>query len=335
MNDFDSFFVGDGSEKLMSMVDKVVSPSIKPRFNPMDGFDVDKSINNSKFEVIDDIMEFAEHKVDISSIKDAEELFFNSKKTVFDMFNFMSIKSSNMRGMAVKEIDIVLDDMDHHIIEYMIGYTKDSFAFKSVAVLMAYENMKIGNAIFVESDGCSLCNSIHGSIISVGKIRSDLVAGGFISHPYCECDFFPVIDRGSYNGPISGSLNIDCMYLGNKEVHNFPTEFNCEGFKKLISKLSYDKINFINIFEMFGNVGTNNEDIPVVHYDDDDEILYIHNGYISNYSPIDYLIGYINNANSPHKIDVSRLSDRYYLNGMVVVKHDGKYWNANTGELVR
>jgi hypothetical protein len=330
LQEFDSFFIGDGSKQLMD---------IQERRHQL--FHVNSFMGSrgefDKGDVVDDSGDFVCEKSDLPKDK-FQEVFFKCKKEVYERFNFIAIKSASRKGKAIREVDLILEDSDLHVIEYLRGKITDKFAVQSVAVFLAYENMGISEVLFRGKDGCALCKVFDGSVFSTYNLTRIFSSGGYIVHPYCNGEFFPVIRRSIYEGSLKDTLNIDTLSIGDRKVYNFPVEYNYEGFRKLLAELPCGEISFVD-FDEYRNRITSEKDVDslVVHFNEKENILYIHNEYMGAYGPMDYLKEYLKSEGLPAKISVANFEglEKYYLDGRTVVMWDGSYWDPVTGERVK
>ena len=337
---FDAFFVGDGSRELMleqTLTRKKHDLEHKVRERPHASL-TGKAKDGARFEVIDDTGDYIVSRIDISGDEGYRDAFLMGKKEVYAKFNFLAIKSAVLRGRAVKEADLLLEDSDLHIIKYLKGRVKDYYAVRSVAKLVAYESMGIFDVMFQEQDGCSLCLAMEGSILYTRNLIRVLTSGGFLSHPYCDCSFFPVIRRSAYQGPLTPHLDIDSVTIKGTEIHNFPVEYKTEAFRQMLVDLPFDKVSFVDMCEYRNTIlSVKDVDNVVIHYSDEEETLYIHNDYLGTSGPLQYVSEYLKAVVVPAKVALADLKDleRYYLDGRTVVLREGNYWDAETGERVK
>lgn len=326
-NDFDTFFVGDGSAKLMGITNKDSKNKDNINSNFLDGF----NISDNKFTIENDINDFI---VTERIIKDGcyNKVFIDSKRAIFNKFDFLAIKSMGMKSIVIKEEDLIITDEDINFINFMKQFNiTDFYAVYSIACVSAYKEMGIKFVSFVSLDDCPLCKSYHGIILSIDNIIRSLLDGDFISHPYCMCDFFPIITREDYFGPLDKYLDIKTINIGDKIIHNFPIEFNYNVFKDNLLKIPFNKISFINM-----RVKSDHENL-VTTYDEDKKIFYIHNSYIGSYGPEHFVNGYLKSDNIPRKIDTNIInnSEKYWLCGKKVIKSGDHYWDEKTGTLIK
>jgi len=339
-DNFDAFFVGDGSRELMleqTLTKKKHSLESKVRERPHASLTGDTQ-DGVRFEVVDDVEDYIVSRIDISGEDGYRDAFLMGKKEVYSRFNFLAIKSAAFRGRAVREVDLILEDSDLHIIEYLKEHVKDYYAVRSVAQLVAYESMGIFDVMFQEQDGCSLCLAMGGSILYTRNLIRGFTSGGFLSHPYCDCAFFPVIRRSSYQGLLTPHLNLDSVTVKGTLIHNLPIEYKSDEFYQMLVELPFDEISFVDMCEYRNSILlVKDVDNVVIHYNEDEEILYIHNDYIGTAGPFQYVSEYLKAAALPAKVSVSNLEglERYYLDGRTVVLWEGSYWDAGTGERVK
>ncbi len=330
MSDFDTFFVGDGSHALMEKM-KVNSKNI-PKLICLDGSKVDPDNSKEDFFIEDDIKEFSDDAIKMQS-DEYEVVFAENKYEVYDKFNFLLIKSMSMGNVVISEDELVVDDADRRIIEYLKLHVDDYYAVRSVAKLMAYENMGVYEVVFKATDDCPICKAYDGLIMRTSSIIETLNSGNYISHPYCDCDFFPVIRRESYSGPLFDYLDVDSIQVGDKNILNFPVEFDNEEFKNELSCLPFRNITFINMVDSLSS----DKKIAVAHYDEKEDVFFVHNSYVNNNGPSHFVSEFLDSVEAPSELDSDTIMGlkRYFINGHKVVRYNNQYWDAKTGKLVK
>lgn len=324
--DFDSFFVGDGSAALLKKSsEKLIKKNV---------FDKKTILSLANGPVLEnDLDKFISDKIIIKPDK-YYEIFLNSKKKAFKIFDFLSIKSTLMKGVALSAKDLIMDDSDINILEFAMSNVNDYFALCSIARTKAFLDMGIHQVMFKSSGLCPVCNAYNGCIFDTNYILNVLLDGDTISHAHCSCDYFPVIFREVYSGPLLGNLDVKEINISGKVIVDFPLEFKNKNFINLLVNLSYNKIKFTNIF--YGDI-TGIEADEVVVYDEEDDVLYVHNGYVYGYGPDVFVreFGKAKELDSFLDADINKNDlETYYLDGKEVIRYDNHYWDAETRALI-
>lgn len=316
---FDAFLVGEGSNQIFMK---------KPSKSFFESFS-DES--DTKLEVIHDFDLFA---VEDSEVEDYEELFFQLKKNCLNQFNFIEEKSKRLKGVPVKEKDLVLNSDDSYLLYHLKTQGNVTrHTLEAIASLSACLDMGIPEVKFYEMDGCALCKAYDGTIFSVKDLISRIGARRLVIHAGAKYNFIPVIrDRKVFDHIQNGftlSAYIDDVYF-----RHLPLEFVEFITTDLVQRLSYKEVCFID-FDVLSSI------VPNLNIESDEvvlsqgDFLFVKNSYVFNYSPYDFLINWLNS-----KVDDSSVIDNFeddevlYLNGYRVVERNGKYIDVQTNEVV-
>lgn len=340
MAGMDNFLIGDGSAKLMKhhRLERNFSEQLVGVFGERD-----LSKDNLKSHLDQDPIVESENDIEVFANKDVvftedfEKIFLICKKQVYDVFNFLSIKSEKMGDTPVKEEDLIVTKEDRDFISYMESYgPHDYFSVDKIARLLALREMGITEVMFLSVDDCPICLSYDHCIFNRDVIFFQLLREGF-SHRYADFDIFPVVRREFYTGSLGKVLDIPRIEVSGVTFKNVPIEYKDdldtissklgEGFSKEVEFTDIIRYCFLNSIE---------ETPGMVVYEDDERIV-IHNSYVGSLGPMDFLYNYIDvEKEETEKIDISLLEgDSYYIKGVECGEYEGSYWNKQTGEKVQ
>jgi hypothetical protein len=315
--EFDSFFVGDGSAKLMDGYLEEM-PSLHQQISIPD----EPSIVS-----VDDRDRFQAPVVDVDD--NLVWAYTQYKKKAYDIFDFVKIKSDFLFDRPIKLTDLVLEESDRHLIDYLQDKVTDFYAWKAIAELQAYASMSVPAVRFVARHECALCKANNDRIFRVDALLKLLCRGGTISHSYCNCDLFPVVYRETYSGPLSGYLNVDMFIhpISMVEVFDCPVEYYGPEMDSLLEDLPGIEVVFKDM--------SSEKDNMVVRLED--ETLYVHNSYVHNFGPMEFLKQYVQAAPTESSVDptVLDLNDLYILNGQEAALYKGHYYNIKTGKRLK
>lgn len=277
--------------------------------------------------------EFVTDRVELLSFEQYGSLFFAVKRSVFDLFDFISIKSGLMGDVPMQELDLVMNEDDYYTIDYLKDITTDYYKVAQVAVLSAYDNMGVGLVRFCQHDNCALCRAHDGLFYETRALLGLLGGGGDVTHPYCECTWAPVIQREMYVGPLTGHLDHERVEVEGTELLNVPMEFLRE-IKKVAEALPFKVIRFVDMVDYLLNESTLVENSGgVVAFLEGDDLL-VHNSYVGVHGPLQFLQEVARAKILPATINLEGTEDAevYYVGGRAAIKQDGKFWDAETGE---
>lgn len=285
--------------------------------------------------VEDDLDEFVSEQLEILDEEQYEKLFLAMKIRAFNLYHFLDIKSAALGDIPVKEKDLVLDEDDYYILDYLKQAVTDYHAVASVATLTACENMGIYAVRFRERDGCPVCRALDGNIYETRMLIGLIAGGNHVSHPYCDCHWEPVIWRELYGGPLEGYLDVDEVTHRGKKLVNVPVELEIE-IRDLSEKIAFDRIEFVDMKDHLRE-NLEIEDLEGIVAVVEDDVLFIHHSYVGSHGPADFLREFARIKALPAKISVANLENAevYLLGGRRVAKWDGRYWDPVTGELLK
>lgn len=281
----------------------------------------------------DDTNEFITDRVDLLSFEQYGELFFAIKRAVYNLFDFTTLRSASLGDVPMQELDLVMNEDDYYVIDYLKDVTKDYYKVAQVAVLTAYDNMGISLVRFCQHDDCALCRAHDGLFYEIRSLLELLGSGGNVTHPYCECTWAPVIQRERYAGPLSGHLDRDLVEVDGQELRNVPVEFLRE-ITEIAATIPYKVIKFVDMVDYLLNESTLVENSRgVVAFVQGEELL-VHNSYVGVYGPLQFLWQLAKTKPLPATISLEGTEDAevYYVGGRAAIKQDGKFWDAETGE---
>jgi len=345
---FDAFFIGDVSYELLKReirhVNKSYSNQLIDTIIKNDAAcDQQVALDGSKwaFDIKNDISEYEIEHIIVNDIKEIEKIFELEKKIIFESFDFIRIRSENLGSIPMKERDLILNELDIHTIKYISDKIDDYHTISSIAKLMAYKDMGIEEVKFIERDGCMICKAFDGVITNIDYYLDSLMTGNTITHSCCECNFMPVIKRNVYKGFLNENVlnKKECLNINGVKLYNTPTELLfIPEFEYLISllKSKNTEVVFENLYKFCINVMEevveNKEDLIIVQYCDK---LYIHNSYIDGYGPLDFIKSYIGYSEKPDVLEKEVDGEIFYVNGSMVIRHNGEFWDFNTRERLK
>jgi hypothetical protein len=330
MENYDAFLVGDGSAKLLDSYIEVDSCS-RQITNPFNAADEDESFIEIKSDIeslVDDTL-----SVKLEGREEINFAFYSYKKEAYNLFGYVELKSSQMAGIPIKIEDLVMDDADKYLIDYLSSFVDDLYTWKQLAKLHACSNMGISHVRFVPDHDCPLCKALSGSIVLVDEMIKLLCRGGHFSHPYCPCDLAPVVYRESYSGSLVGQLDKDLITLGDRDFLHVPKELLVSTeLEDIAAKLLCPEVDFVNMPQWCRD--NKIESSGLVAYLED-ETLYVHNSYIGNATPLDYLNSFIDSESLPSKLMDRNKADAYWMDGREVLKYKGSYYDHKTLERLK
>jgi len=337
LKDFDDFFVGGASQHLMQAPS---SPSLGWQLsNIRTVADLKRGAPpESIVEAEDDLDLFILDKVDVLDVAQYEQLFFAMKKRAFMIFDFMDIRSASLGDVPVREKDLVLDENDHYVMDYLREKVTDYFAVASIATLLAYENMGVYSVKFRQTDGCALCRSLDGSIFPTGYLINLLGEGNHVSHRYCDCKLIPIIQREVYEGPLQGHLDRESVLVQEGQLlRSVPVELESE--LRMAATLLPEDVHEVSFIDMRVHLfkkegGFDREGVVAFR---EGEALYVHNSYVGVHGPVEFLKSYAEEQKTPDAVEIAPQAEDevFYLGGKKAIFRDGRYWDAATGERLK
>lgn len=200
--DFDAFFIGEGSAKL---VPKVGTDNYYAQmFN--------KEIQQFSSEDLTDWEDFDGEHIEVI---DYEGVFYEAKKRVFDLVGYVEKRFRESKNPLVRLKDLVVSDVDRSFIEYLRLRVDDYNTLYSIAELVAYRELGYEQVRFRCKDGCPICECLDKNVYSIQQVLDNLSQGNSIAHKYCDCSFEPF-------GKFYGLCDI---MEGGIEVINCPIEW--------------------------------------------------------------------------------------------------------------
>lgn len=316
--DLDLFFVGEGNRDCF-------------RYNYSE---VDKKLDE-KFDFVDDYHRFIINEEYIDE-KELFDVYKSVKKTIFDRFDYLRIKSSRIGHVAMSEEDLLIDEYDRMMISNMNKDKIEKSLVFHIAELVALWEMNVME-FMLKNECCPLCNSYNNVIMHVKSTIEMLVGGSNISHPHCLFNIIPIIRRDLYQN-IFGNITVDEYVYDGKKIINFPKELELY-LLPLIREIDKKEIVFVNLDDYYMNEITNViDDSMELCLLDMEDALVVHNGYQGRFGPIDYLECYVNYIRDLDNMQFLNedMSDFevFFVSGRKVIKHNGSYWDVETKEKV-
>jgi hypothetical protein len=284
-------------------------------------------------EPVDDLVSFDFPEIG-QSADQFEEIYLATKRSIFEKYNYLNKLSQKFAGRLVKEKDLILSDEDKYLIEHFKrSESVDSCMVNSIAQLSAYYELGFTEAKFVQQDCCPMCSAYDGCCYDISQIIDQFRASKVFIHKNCECRFVPIIrDRSKVKDL---EIDIPLLCVGDVFFKNVPLEFK-EDISELANMISYEKVEFVDFSKVENGVWEDGKDHSFVVVDFG-KLLIVHNGYLENLSPYDFLFNWVAQVDSP-SIDISAQLESceiYYLNGRKVVEVDGNYVDIETKEIVK
>lgn len=313
----DAFLIGDGSARLLE------------GYVEDDSYSKQISLEEDSIPIEDDISNKVHDITELTTRDEIDFVFYQYKKQAYDLFDFVKQKSTMLRGIPVKVEDLVLDDADKYLIDYLIGTVKDLYIWRQLAQLHAYSNMCISQVQFFSKHDCQLCKANLGSIFMSDLLLRSLCTGGNISHPGCDCELFPVVYRESYEGPLANLLEIELLTLADRDFLHVPVELYRSNRLDRFVDIPIPEVDFVNMPKWCSDNKIKDSSGLVVY--SEEETLYVHNSYVGDKGPIEFLDMYFGSDIVPSRLTDFAGKDQYLLDGKLVVKHGGYYYDAETG----
>lgn len=302
LKDYDNFFVGGASQKLI--LDKRVEDRKSAwQLSGIDSIEDLKNAGKSKERIEqslitleNDLDTFIIDRIDITDDSQYEELFYIMKEKAFKIFNFTDIKKGFSGNEYLQERDLILSDDDHYTIEYLRTCVKDYFAISSIATLIAFDEMGIDTVLLTAFKhlSCPLCRAHDGLFYNVRELISTFSGGGSVTHPYCDCRWFPVIRREMYAGPLTGHLNKDFQ---KKDIRKndvsyikMPVEF--QDIPNLNWVIETNTVEFVDMKKHLTNNSEIDSEGVVAYFSEKENRIFVHNSYVGFFGPGDFLYNF-------------------------------------------
>jgi hypothetical protein len=326
----DGFFVGDGSVQL---IEKDMMPLFLGKPDQLTNRGKLANRSQKSFELVDDTSDFFGEEVNVSG-SEIRDVWSESKQKIFDVFDYMSVRSKQYQGIPIKLGDLVFGDDDLYVLEEVdrLGIS-DVYLISSIAQLYAVEQMGFYEFRFYAVHGCPLCHAAHRKHFSTKEVLGVLCSGEVFLHPYCDFDIVPIIRREVYKGAIS-NLNID-FEINGIYVKSAPVEYITE-IRAYLSNLESNvkTVEFLNLPNYCKQNHVENYGGTVSILSEDS--LLIHNSYVDNAGPMEFLSFTLDNKKEPDKIPLDELKGEiFFLNGKKVIKFQNHFWNPSTGERIK
>ena len=322
----DTFLVGDGSARLMRgyVEEETFSRQL-----------VLPDAGDSLFDVKDDLKDYDIDIVEISERSDIEWAFHEYKKEVYDIFKWVELKSSRLQGVPIKLEDLVMEDADKYLIDYLVDSVHDLSIWKCLAKLQACVSLNIEHVRVVSGHDCPMCKALSGEIRVVEDLLRLLCRGSHPLHIGAPVDLIPVVYREKYQGPLIGNLDELLVFMGHRDLINVPREIMCyTELNDLGERMSSFEVEFVNLPLWCERNKIKDSQGLVVYVED--ETMYVHNSYVGNSTPVDYIKSYLEVNMSLDKLDndTKHKADAYWMNGREVLKYNGAYYDATSLERI-
>lgn len=350
--EFDSYFVGDGSAALAGLSN---SNDFVTQLSQL--FTNNSPTVSTSYEIENDLGKFGEEfsttsrlinkngkglaKCPSSSIA---KIFLTTKKNAYSQFDYLNVLSSQVGNVPIKEEDLIVTENDQYIIEYLKKNRISKVSVENVAMLLAYQEMGFGQVRYFDECMCPICKVFSGKIFDIDFVMQQAIAGEYLTHPGTG-SFAPICYREFYQGPIpKDSLNIHEICVNGFEFVNVPIELknqvtmilpsilNCIDKDLVMCGNSINKVEFVNFSEYLKD---QKDTDGIVVYEENDT-LYVHNSYVGHMGPIEFVEEWAK-SNTVEKVDRKKLKkcDTYFIKGQKVAKYQGFYYSLETGEKIQ
>jgi len=324
----DTFLIGDGSARLMrdytddkSQASQLMADDASP-----------------KLVVRDDLEDYVDPalEVRVDTRAEIDYAFYSYKREAYDIYRYTELKSSWMRGQPIKIEDLVVDDADKYLIDYLVSSVTDLYTWKQLAKLQAFANMGVSYARFVTDCECPVCKAADGKIMATENLLRVLCQGGSVTHRLCVCDLQPVVYRERHEGPLVGRLDEPLVTWGLHDALHVPRELltDCE-LPTLVADMPHSEVDFVCMPAWAAENGVEDAQGLVAYLED--ETLYVHNSYVGESTPVDYLRGFLQMDTVREELDgdTLRAAPSCWLDGQHVVKYQGHYYTADKGKRIK
>lgn len=283
----------------------------------------------------DDLHLFAQTEVELVTEEQYEQLYLTAKRRAFKIFNFLHIKSALKGNVPLSEKDLLLDEEDHYLLEYLRRSTREYYRVQQIATLMAYREMGVEVVKFVKRDTCPVCEAHDGLFYNVSYLLDLLGSGSHLTHPSCDIEWSPVIHRESYQGPLSGEFTLDLEEVMDAEgrmLRNVPVELHDE-LLAAVAGLPHRIVDFVNMAEYGLNEIDSKEDLSgAVVYARGDRV-FIHNSYVGMKGPVQFIEGFLSVQEIPLKANLEgERGETFFVGGRAAFRRDGVFWDSETGD---
>jgi len=308
--DFDPFLVGEGNAETYRNLSNKNTNSFQLT-GVSDFKDLFKQESEYSLCMRDD---FPVKKLIPVGRSDASQLFLENKKRCYDLFKYIEYKSSLTEG-PVRLSDLVLTSADNYLIKYLSEESFSESAICNLAQLSAYRDMRITNLRIDSVCECPMCSCMNGVPVQLEKVwelilsRSDKFS--------CSYSFAPLIyDRSSL-------LVKTCTDLERNGVKysGIPVELISE---ILEVEVPVSDIRFVGFAEL---------DIDEYVLISSELYVLVHNLYVGNKSPADYLREWVE-GDSDKTLTCDSSDEILYYKGKQVTLNNGYYFDIESGEMV-
>jgi len=352
--EFDSYFVGDGSAALAGLT---TSNDFVSQLSQL--FSNSPSISSPPkiFEIENDLANISNNPLHTSPLtrnskslakcptSSIAKIFLTTKKSAYSTFNYLNLLAEQVGNVPIKEEDLIVTENDQYIIEYLKKNRISKVSVENVAGLIAFQDMGISQVRYFDECMCPICKVYSGKIFDIDFVMQQVMAGEYLTHPGTG-SYSPVIYRESYVGPLTQAENFNIDLLRSHEIEfvNVPIELQHQVTMILpiiLNPCDKDVVtcgNEINRVE-FVNMSTylkDQKDIDGIVVYQEDDTLYIHNSYVGHMGPIEFAEEWVK-SQVTEKVAIKELAkcEKFFVNGKRVAKHQGFYWSLETGEKVQ
>lgn len=351
-NNFDTFFVGDGSAALAGLSN---SNDFVTQLSQL--FTNNAPISSTSYEIENDLGNFGGEFSTTSRLinkngkglakcptKAIGKIFLEVKKKSYSTFNYLDLLAQSTNNVPIKEEDLIVTENDQYIIEYLKKNRISKVSVENVARLLAYQDMGFGQVRYFDECMCPICKVFNGKIFDIDFVMQQVIAGEYLTHPGTG-SYSPVIYRESYQGPISKDmLNIPALMAHEIEFVNVPIELRHQVTMVLpivlnpVDECTVNVGNVINRVEFvnFSEYLKDQKDTDGIVVYEEEGTLYVHNSYVGHMGPIEFVEEWAKSS-VIEKVDIKKLKkcDTYFIKGQKVAKYQGFYYNLETGERVQ
>jgi hypothetical protein len=348
---FDTFFVGDGSAALAGLANPTDFVSqLSQLFSTT-------SKSEAIFEIENDLANISNNPLLTSLLtrnpkslakcpsSSIAKIFLTTKKSSYSTFNYLDLLAEQVGNVPIKEEDLIVTESDQYIIEYLKKNRISKVSVENVARLIAFQDMGISQVRYFDECMCPICKVYSGKIFDIDFVMQQVMAGEYLTHPGTG-SYSPVIYRESYTGPLTQAENFNIDLLTSHEIEfvNVPIELRHQVTMVLPIILNPcdkdvvmcgNEINRVNFVNMSTYLKDQKDIDGIVVYQENDT-LYVHNSYVGNMGPIEFVQEWVK-SHVTETVDLKKLKkcDTYFIKGRKVAKFEGFYYDVETGEKVQ
>ena len=141
----------------------------------------EKYLSSRQAMGFDTSLHFAHSQSADNKCEKCHHAYNETKKELFDIFDFLSIKSQALGNVPIREKDLVITDADRHIIEYIKNRITDYFTVTNIAFFQACLETGIRFVRFKKLDNCALCSAYDNYLFNVDTALNTCCQGNILA----------------------------------------------------------------------------------------------------------------------------------------------------------